>query len=137
MVVCDEDFIVKEGTIYLLSRTWYRSRARVPRPQIALLVGTWTTLSNFVSPALPLPPLLLSADLPPLPRSPPRSGSHSPMELTSRPRTIFPLSVAEGNFEFPSMPLFINGFCVQGSVIAPRVIHNRMLDLQRCTVSNR
>ena len=42
--------------------------------------------------------------------------------------TIFPLSVAEGNFEFPYMPLIINGFRVQGSVVAPRAIHNKMLE---------
>lgn len=41
--------------------------------------------------------------------------------------TIFPLSVAEGNFEFPYMPMILNGFRVQGSVVAPRAIHNKMM----------
>ncbi len=42
--------------------------------------------------------------------------------------TIFPLSVAEGNFEFPYMPLLMLGIHVQGSVVAPRWIHNKMLE---------
>ena len=42
--------------------------------------------------------------------------------------TIFPLSVAEGNFEFPYMPLLMGGLRVQGSVVAPRAIHNKMLE---------
>ncbi|QIX00203.1 hypothetical protein AMS68_005720 [Peltaster fructicola] len=41
---------------------------------------------------------------------------------------ISPLSVAEGNFEIPYMPLLLNGITVQGSVVAPRYIHNRMLE---------
>ena len=41
--------------------------------------------------------------------------------------TIFPLSVAEGNFEFPYMPLLLTGIRVQGSVVAPRALHNKML----------
>ena len=42
--------------------------------------------------------------------------------------TIFPLSVAEGNFEFPYMPLLMAGLRVQGSVVAPRAIHHKMLE---------
>jgi len=42
--------------------------------------------------------------------------------------TIFPLTVAEGDFQIPYMPLISNGIRVQGSVVAPRYIHNRMLD---------
>lgn len=42
--------------------------------------------------------------------------------------TIHPLSVAEGDFAIPYMPLLLNGITVQGSVVAPRYIHRRMLD---------
>lgn len=41
---------------------------------------------------------------------------------------IFPLSVAQGNFEIPYMPLLVNGLTVQGTVVGPRHIHQRMLD---------
>lgn len=41
---------------------------------------------------------------------------------------IHPLSVSEGNFEIPYMPLLANGLSVQGSVVAPRHIHKDMLD---------
>lgn len=42
--------------------------------------------------------------------------------------TVFPLSVAEGNFEFPYMPLLMSGIRVQGTVVAPRAIHNKMME---------
>ncbi|GAB7350080.1 hypothetical protein MBLNU459_g0747t1 [Dothideomycetes sp. NU459] len=42
--------------------------------------------------------------------------------------TIFPLSVAEGDFAVPYMPLIAMGLTVQGSIVAPRAIHQRMLD---------
>lgn len=42
--------------------------------------------------------------------------------------TIHPLSVDEGNFAIPYMPLLANGLTVQGSIVASRYIHNRMLD---------
>ncbi|PSK58674.1 NADP-dependent alcohol dehydrogenase-like protein 2 [Elsinoe australis] len=41
--------------------------------------------------------------------------------------TVFPLSVAEGNFEFPYMALLLAGITIQGSVVAPRHVHQRML----------
>ncbi|KAK4552623.1 hypothetical protein LTR86_010267 [Recurvomyces mirabilis] len=41
--------------------------------------------------------------------------------------TIHPLSVDEGKFAIPYMPLILNGLRVQGSVVASRYIHNRML----------
>lgn len=41
--------------------------------------------------------------------------------------TVFPLSVAEGNFEFPYMPLLLTGVRVQGSLVAARAIQNKML----------
>ncbi|KXS99284.1 hypothetical protein AC578_6207 [Pseudocercospora eumusae] len=42
--------------------------------------------------------------------------------------TIHPLSVDEGNFEIPYMSLLLDGLTVQGSVVASRYIHNRMLE---------
>lgn len=42
--------------------------------------------------------------------------------------TIHPLSVSEGNFSIPYMPLLLQGLRVQGSVVAPRFIHRRMLE---------
>lgn len=42
--------------------------------------------------------------------------------------SIHPLSVDEGNFSIPYMPLLANGLTVQGSVVASRYIHNRMLE---------
>ncbi|EMC92536.1 hypothetical protein BAUCODRAFT_294973 [Baudoinia panamericana UAMH 10762] len=42
--------------------------------------------------------------------------------------TIHPLSVDEGNFEFPYMPMILNGINVQGSVVAARAVHFRMLE---------
>ena len=42
--------------------------------------------------------------------------------------TIFPLSVAEGNFEYLYIPLIINSFRVLGSVVAPGAILYMMLE---------
>lgn len=42
--------------------------------------------------------------------------------------TIHPLSVSEGDFAIPYMPLLLNGLRVQGSVVASRYIHRRMLE---------
>ncbi|KAI0485310.1 GroES-like protein [Xylariaceae sp. FL0804] len=42
--------------------------------------------------------------------------------------TIHPLTVADGNFEIPQFPLIAWGFTVQGSVVANRLTHRRMLD---------
>ncbi|KAI0021216.1 GroES-like protein [Xylariomycetidae sp. FL0641] len=41
---------------------------------------------------------------------------------------IHPLSVDEGNFQIPYMGLLLSGLTVQGSVVASRYIHNRMLE---------
>ncbi|KAH7130241.1 chaperonin 10-like protein [Dendryphion nanum] len=41
---------------------------------------------------------------------------------------IFPLSVSQGDFSIPYMPLLANGLRVQGSVVAPRHIHRQMLE---------
>lgn len=42
--------------------------------------------------------------------------------------SIHPLSVSPGNFSIPYMPLILNGLTVQGSVVASRYIHKRMLE---------
>ncbi|CAK1356685.1 alcohol dehydrogenase [Cercospora beticola] len=42
--------------------------------------------------------------------------------------TIHPLSVDENDFRIPYMPLLAYGLTVQGSVVASRYIHQRMLD---------
>ena len=41
--------------------------------------------------------------------------------------TIYPLSVADGNFSIPYMSLLLNGITIQGSLVASRYIHQRML----------
>jgi D-arabinose 1-dehydrogenase-like Zn-dependent alcohol dehydrogenase len=40
---------------------------------------------------------------------------------------IFPLTVAEGNFEFPHMGMVAQGITIQGSVVAARPVHRHML----------
>ncbi|CZT22347.1 probable NADP-dependent alcohol dehydrogenase [Ramularia collo-cygni] len=42
--------------------------------------------------------------------------------------TIHPLSVDEGNFSMPYIPLLAGGLTVQGSIVASRYIQNRMLE---------
>ncbi|KAI0406828.1 GroES-like protein [Xylaria palmicola] len=42
--------------------------------------------------------------------------------------TIYPLSVSSGNFEVPYMPLIAQGITVQGSLVASRLVHERMLE---------
>ncbi|KAI2780669.1 GroES-like protein [Daldinia loculata] len=41
---------------------------------------------------------------------------------------IHPLSVDEGNFEIPYLPLLFGAITIQGSIVAPRYIHQRMLE---------
>jgi len=41
---------------------------------------------------------------------------------------VFPLSVADGNFSIPYMPLIANGLTIQGSIVAPRHVHADMLE---------
>lgn len=50
------------------------------------------------------------------------------MPIMAPGATIYPLSVAQGNFEIPYMPLLMNGITVQGSIVASRYIQNRMLE---------
>ncbi|KAF2097724.1 GroES-like protein [Rhizodiscina lignyota] len=40
---------------------------------------------------------------------------------------IIPLSVAEGDFKIPYMPMIMKGLTVQGSLVAPRFSHRNML----------
>lgn len=40
---------------------------------------------------------------------------------------VYPLGVAEGDFKFPYMPMILTGIRIQGSVVAPRATHRRML----------
>ena len=49
------------------------------------------------------------------------------MKVLAPGAIVFPLSVSGGNLELPYMPLLLNGIRVQGSVVAPRAIHNEML----------
>lgn len=42
--------------------------------------------------------------------------------------TIHPLTVAEGDFAIPTMPMIAQGLTIQGSVVASRYIHQRMLE---------
>lgn len=41
---------------------------------------------------------------------------------------IIPISVSSGNFEIPYMPMLVNGITVQGSLVASRLTHERMLE---------
>lgn len=50
------------------------------------------------------------------------------MPIMAPGSTIYPLSVAEGNFEIPYMPMLLSGITVQGSLVASRYIHQRMLE---------
>ncbi|KAK6069940.1 alcohol dehydrogenase [Seiridium cupressi] len=50
------------------------------------------------------------------------------MPILAPGATIHPLSVAEGDFTVPYMPMLLSGITVQGSVIAPRKIHRDMLE---------
>ncbi|KAJ2973588.1 hypothetical protein NUW58_g8901 [Xylaria curta] len=48
--------------------------------------------------------------------------------ILARRATIYPLSVDEGNFEIPYMAMLINGITIQGSAVASRLVHERMLE---------
>lgn len=68
----------------------------------------------------PLNRLLVTAAVPPnwdliLPIMAPRSS-------------IYPLSVSQGNLEIPYMGLILQGISVQGSLVAPRILHRQMLE---------
>jgi len=48
--------------------------------------------------------------------------------LLASKATIFPLTIGPGLLSFPSMPLLLNGITIQGSVVSPRNVHERMLE---------
>ncbi|ROV87655.1 hypothetical protein VSDG_09661 [Cytospora chrysosperma] len=50
------------------------------------------------------------------------------MPIMAPGSTIHPLSVADGNFSIPYMPLLASGITVQGSIVAPRQLHREMLE---------
>jgi D-arabinose 1-dehydrogenase-like Zn-dependent alcohol dehydrogenase len=41
---------------------------------------------------------------------------------------IFPLTVSQGDFSIPYMPMLLSGIRIQGSVVAARAIHKQMLE---------
>lgn len=41
---------------------------------------------------------------------------------------IFPLSVSEDDFKIPYMPMLLQGLTIQGTIVASRYIHQRMLE---------
>jgi D-arabinose 1-dehydrogenase-like Zn-dependent alcohol dehydrogenase len=47
--------------------------------------------------------------------------------LSTRAR-IYPLSVSSDNLEIPYMPLIMSGIAIQGSLVASRPIHRKMLE---------
>ncbi|KAF2816996.1 GroES-like protein [Mytilinidion resinicola] len=49
------------------------------------------------------------------------------LPLMNMDSVIIPLSVAAGNLEIPYMPLILQGIRIQGSLVASRGIHTRML----------
>jgi D-arabinose 1-dehydrogenase-like Zn-dependent alcohol dehydrogenase len=42
--------------------------------------------------------------------------------------TIYPLSVDDGTFEIPYMPLIASGITVKGSLVATRIVHRQMME---------
>ncbi|KAK3657784.1 hypothetical protein LTR56_002163 [Elasticomyces elasticus] len=50
------------------------------------------------------------------------------MPILAPGATIHPLSVDDGNFSIPNMPLILNGITIQGSVVASRHVHRSMLE---------
>lgn len=50
------------------------------------------------------------------------------LPVLKRQATIYPLSVSFDDFAIPQMALITEGLRIQGSVVAPRMVHRRMLD---------
>ncbi|KAI3330479.1 GroES-like protein [Ustulina deusta] len=50
------------------------------------------------------------------------------LPILSSGATIYPLSISDGNFEIPNNPMLMNGITVQGSCVASRLAHERMLE---------
>ncbi|KAH7126032.1 chaperonin 10-like protein [Dactylonectria macrodidyma] len=76
--------------------------------------------ASFDKPRWPIDRLIVTAS------SQPDWGALLPlMAFKSR---IYPLSVSAGNLEIPYMPLIANGIAIQGSLVASRAVHRKMLD---------
>ncbi|KAI0597787.1 GroES-like protein [Biscogniauxia sp. FL1348] len=58
--------------------------------------------------------------------SPPNWGQIIP--IMAHGGYIIPLTIDAGNFEIPYMPLIMKGLTIQGSVVAAKSVHRRMLD---------
>ncbi|CAK5266041.1 unnamed protein product [Mycena citricolor] len=55
--------------------------------------------------------------------------SWAPYMTVMKPKgTIYPLTVSQDDLSFPSLPLIMGGINIQGSAIAARSVHRRMLD---------
>ena len=50
------------------------------------------------------------------------------MAIMQLPGTIYPLTLSEDNLSVPYLPFLFGGLSFQGSIIAPRIIHRRMLE---------
>lgn len=50
------------------------------------------------------------------------------MSILAPGAIIFPLSVESGDLVVPYMPLLLSGLRIQGSIVANRATHNRMLE---------
>ncbi|TGJ85452.1 hypothetical protein E0Z10_g3330 [Xylaria hypoxylon] len=50
------------------------------------------------------------------------------LPLMSPRATVHPLSISEGDFSFPNNPMLIYGITIQGSCVASRLTHERMLE---------
>ncbi|CAK5270547.1 unnamed protein product [Mycena citricolor] len=55
--------------------------------------------------------------------------SWAPYIAVMKPKgTIYPLTVSQDNLSIPSLPLILGGINIQGSTVAGRSVHRRMLD---------
>ena len=45
----------------------------------------------------------------------------------TKPGTIYPLTVSDGDLEVPYTPFLFSGLRLQASIVAPRVMYERML----------
>ncbi|KAI0426762.1 GroES-like protein [Xylaria sp. FL1042] len=50
------------------------------------------------------------------------------LPILSSGATIYPISVSASNFEIPYMPLLLKGITIQGTCVASRLVHERMLE---------
>ena len=50
------------------------------------------------------------------------------LSIMASPSSIYPLSVVQGDLKVPYLPFLAKGLRLQGSIIAPRAAHRRMLN---------